>query len=99
MDLKDYDAISKSIREAKFQLSKKEVWILLKFQLNHLHLMKLSLIANSYSKVYKEFNLLDNRKQVSRVKEFLFSQRTEKLNELIHAEDNLKNYQLKRWCN
>jgi len=53
-----------------------------------------SLIANTYAKVYQEFNLLDNRKQVSRVKDFLFSQRNEKLNELIHSEDELKNYQL-----
>jgi capsular exopolysaccharide synthesis family protein len=53
-----------------------------------------ALIANSYAKVYKDFNLADSRKQLTIVKEFLANQRDEKLNELIIAEDNLKVYQL-----
>ncbi|MCP5061878.1 MAG: polysaccharide biosynthesis tyrosine autokinase [Ignavibacteriae bacterium] len=54
-----------------------------------------ALIANTYASVYREFNLLDNRKQVSKVKEFLARQKDEKLNQLVSAEDDLKNYQLK----
>ena len=53
------------------------------------------LIADTYTRVYQRFNLLDNRKQVSKVKEFLEKQKKEKLNELVDAEDKLKNYQLK----
>ena len=53
-----------------------------------------SLIANSYAQVYKDFNLADSRKQLTKVKEFLASQRDDKLNELIVAEDNLKVYQI-----
>lgn len=54
-----------------------------------------ALIANTYAKVYREFNLMDNRKQVTKVKEFLARQRDEKLSELVKAEEELKNYQLK----
>ncbi len=53
-----------------------------------------ALIANSYAQVYKEFNLLDSRKQLTKAKDFLASQRDEKLNELVVAEDNLKVFQL-----
>ncbi len=53
-----------------------------------------ALIANSYAKIYKDFNLADSRKQVTKMKEFLASQRDDKLNELIIAEDNLKVYQV-----
>ena len=44
---------------------------------------EVALIANSYAKVYREFNLADSRKQLTKMKEFLASQRDEKLNELI----------------
>jgi len=53
-----------------------------------------ALIANSYAKVYKEFNLLDSRKQLTKAKDFLASQRDDKLNELVLSEDNLKVFQL-----
>ncbi|MCB0751252.1 MAG: hypothetical protein KDC52_07245 [Ignavibacteriae bacterium] len=53
-----------------------------------------ALIANSYAKVYKDFNLADSRKQLTKLKEFLADQRDEKFNELITAEDNLKVYQI-----
>jgi polysaccharide biosynthesis transport protein len=53
-----------------------------------------ALIANSYAKIYKDFNLADSRKQLTKMKEFLASQRDDKLNELIIAEDNVKVYQV-----
>ncbi|MCB0748248.1 MAG: polysaccharide biosynthesis tyrosine autokinase, partial [Ignavibacteriae bacterium] len=53
-----------------------------------------SLIANAYAKVYQNFNLQDSRKQLTKAKDFLASQKEDKLNELIVAEDNLKVYQL-----
>lgn len=53
-----------------------------------------ALVANSYAKVYQDFNLADSRKQMTKVKEFLANQRDEKLDELMVAEDNLKIYQL-----
>ncbi len=53
-----------------------------------------ALVANSYAKVYKDFNLADSRKQLKKMKDFLASQRDDKFNELILAEDNLKVYQL-----
>jgi succinoglycan biosynthesis transport protein ExoP len=53
-----------------------------------------SLIANSYAQVYRDFNLADSRKQLTKMKEFLASQRDEKLNELIVAEDNVRVYQI-----
>ncbi len=53
-----------------------------------------ALVANAYANVYREFNLADSRKQLTKVKEFLANQRDEKLNELVIAEDNLKVYQL-----
>ncbi len=96
--LKDYDAILK-VLSSKVSIEQKRGLDFIEISVESPSPYEASLIANTYSKVYKEFNLLDNRKQVSRVKEFLFSQRTEKLNELISAEDNLKNYQLKGWRN
>ena len=92
--LKDYDAILK-VLSSKVTVEQKRGLDFIEISVESPSPYEASLIANSYSKVYKEFNLLDNRKQVSRVKEFLFSQRTEKLDELINSEDNLKNYQLK----
>lgn len=53
-----------------------------------------ALIANSYANVYREFNLADSRKQITKVKEFLKSQSDEKFNELVLAEEDLKVYQL-----
>ena len=92
--LKDYDAILK-VLSGKVSIEQKRGLDFIEISVESPSPFEASLIANTYSKVYKEFNLLDNRKQVSRVKEFLFNQRTEKLNELISAEDDLKNYQLK----
>lgn len=53
-----------------------------------------ALVANSYAKIYKDFNLADSRKQLTQMKDFLASQRDDKQNELILAEDNLKIYQV-----
>lgn len=92
--LKKFDDIIK-ILESKVSIEQKRGLDFIEITVESPSPYEASLIANSYAKVYKEFNLLDNRKQVSRVKEFLFSQRTEKLNELIDSEDKLKNYQLK----
>ena len=53
-----------------------------------------ALLANTYAKVYRNFNLLDNRKQVTKVRKFLATQREEKLRELHDAENKLKVYKL-----
>lgn len=53
-----------------------------------------AIIANAYANVYRDFNLADSRKQLTKVKEFLASQRDEKFEELAVAEDNLRVYQL-----
>ncbi|MFH0735391.1 MAG: polysaccharide biosynthesis tyrosine autokinase [bacterium] len=52
-----------------------------------------SLIANLYADAYKQLNLQINRAQLTSVKEFLSSQRNEKLNELSNAEEILKKFQ------
>ncbi len=54
-----------------------------------------ALIVNTYANVYGNFNLLDNRKQVSAVKDFLKIQKDEKYNELLEVEDQYKEYQMK----
>ena len=54
-----------------------------------------ALIANAYADVYREFNLLDNRKQVTRVKEFLEQRKDEKYAELKNSENEYKIYQLR----
>ncbi len=91
--LKSYDDILK-ILQSKVSIEQKRGLDFIEISVESPSPFEAALIANTYSKVYTQFNLLDNRKQVSRVKEFLFEQRTEKLNELIDAEDKLKNYQL-----
>lgn len=92
--LKEYDNIIK-ILENKVSIEQKRGLDFIEISVESPSPYEASLIANTYANVYKDFNLLDNRKQVSRVKDFLFGQRTEKLNELIDAEDKLKDYQLK----
>ncbi len=54
-----------------------------------------ALIANSYAKVYRDFNLMDNRKQLTNIKDFLKKQVLERRNELIAAENAIKDYKLK----
>ncbi|MCB0752647.1 MAG: hypothetical protein KDC52_14340, partial [Ignavibacteriae bacterium] len=92
--LKSYDDILK-ILEQKVSIEQKRGLDFIEISVESPSPYEAALIANTYTKVYREFNLLDNRKQVSKVKEFLFSQRSEKLDQLIQAEENLKNYQLK----
>jgi len=53
------------------------------------------LIVNTYANVYRNFNLLDNRKQVSAVKDFLKNQKDEKYNDLLEIEEKYKDYQMK----
>ncbi len=53
-----------------------------------------ALFARTYANVYHQFNLLDNRKQVTKIREFLAEQRDEKLEELRLAENKLKTYKL-----
>jgi len=55
-----------------------------------------ALIANIFAKKYLEFNLLENRKQITVVKEFLGNQIKEKQQELYAAEDAVREYQLKK---
>jgi len=54
-----------------------------------------ALIVNSYANVYRRFNLMDNRKQVSAIKDFLKIQKEEKYEELLKIEDQYKEYQMK----
>ncbi len=55
-----------------------------------------ALIANTFAQKYKEFNLLENRHQISTIKDFLGEQLKEKQQELYSAEDAIKAYQLKK---
>ena len=54
-----------------------------------------ALIANTYARVYREFNLLENRKQVSQIKDFLKAKKEEKYAELKNSENEYKIYQLR----
>ncbi len=54
-----------------------------------------ALIANTYAKVYRKYNLADSRKQLTKIRKYLEQQKEEKQNELILAEEELKKYQLK----
>lgn len=91
--LKNFDDIIR-VLESKVSVEQKRGLDFIEISVESPSSYEAALIANTYAKVYQEFNLLDNRKQVSRVKEFLFSQRNDKLNDLIDSEDKLKNYQL-----
>lgn len=55
-----------------------------------------ALIANVFAKKYQEFNLLENRKQITVIKEFLGEQLKQKQLDLYSAEDAIKEYQLKK---
>lgn len=55
-----------------------------------------ALIANIFADKYKKFNLLENRKQITIIKEFLGSMLKEKQLELYSAEDAIREYQLKK---
>ena len=54
-----------------------------------------ALFVNAYADVYREFNLADTRKQVTRIKEYLKTQKEDKHQELVAAENNFKMSQLK----
>jgi tyrosine-protein kinase Etk/Wzc len=53
-----------------------------------------ALIANTLANKYKLFNLLENRKQITIVKEFLGNLLKEKKQQLYNIEDSVKEYQL-----
>jgi tyrosine-protein kinase Etk/Wzc len=55
-----------------------------------------AVLANAYADAYRELNLQYNRQQFIMVKEFLASQKDEKLNELSGIENALRNYQEKK---
>ena len=55
-----------------------------------------ALIANTFAKKYQEYNLAENRKQITVIKEFLGEQLKEKQQDLSDAEDAIKAYQLKK---
>ncbi len=92
--LKSYDDIVELL-EKKVSIEQKRGLDFIEVSVQSPSPKEAALIANTYANVYREFNLLDNRKQVSKVKEFLARQKDEKLNELINAEDDLTTYQLK----
>lgn len=54
-----------------------------------------ALIANTYAETYKRFNLLDNRQQLTTIKNFLKLKRDEKYDLLLGSEDRVKSYKLK----
>ncbi len=54
-----------------------------------------ALVANTYAKVYKDYNLEINRDQLTYVRKFLEEQRKEKREQLNEAEEILRNYQEK----
>jgi tyrosine-protein kinase Etk/Wzc len=54
-----------------------------------------ALIANLYAQAYREFNLAMNRNQITTIRETLEKQKAEKREELIKAENNIKNFQLR----
>ena len=54
-----------------------------------------ALVANTYAKVYKHYNLEINRDQLTFIRKFLDSQRKEKREQLNEAEEILRNYQEK----
>ena len=55
-----------------------------------------ALIANTFAKKYQEFNLFENRRQVTVVKEFLTGLLKEKREQLFYVEDAIKEYQLNK---
>ena len=92
--MKSFDDLLKTL-EKKVSVEQKRGLDFIEISVQSPSPYEAKLIADTYTRVYKRFNLLDNRKQVSKVKEFLEKQKKEKLNELVEAEDKLKNYQLK----
>lgn len=54
-----------------------------------------ALFANTYAKVYKDYNLEINRDQLTFIRKFLDAQRKEKREQLNEAEEILRNYQEK----
>lgn len=55
-----------------------------------------ALIANVFAKKYQEFNLLENRRQITIVKDFLTKLLKEKQQQLYEVEDAIREYQLKK---
>ena len=55
-----------------------------------------ALIANVFAKKYQEFNLLENRRQITIVKDFLTKLLKEKQQQLYDVEDAIREYQLKK---
>jgi polysaccharide biosynthesis transport protein len=55
-----------------------------------------ALIANIFAKKYQEFNLLENRRQITIIKEFLSRLLKEKQEQLYQVEDAIREYQLKK---
>ena len=54
-----------------------------------------ALIANLYAQAYENFNLQENRTQLTSVREFLSQQIKDKRRDLLKAEDTLSNFQEK----
>lgn len=52
-----------------------------------------ALIANTFAKIYRTYNLEINRDQLTYVRNFLDQQRAEKKNQLLLAEDTLRSFQ------
>ena len=55
-----------------------------------------ALIANIFATKYREYNLYENRKQITVIKEFLGELLKEKRQQLYGVEDAIKEYQLKK---
>ncbi|MBI9070049.1 MAG: polysaccharide biosynthesis tyrosine autokinase [Melioribacteraceae bacterium] len=55
-----------------------------------------ALMTNTYASAYRKFNLIDNRQQVTSVKNFLYQQRQEKISDLASAEEEVRGYKLQK---
>jgi tyrosine-protein kinase Etk/Wzc len=93
-ELKSYGSIVDIVSQ-KVDISQKEKLNFINITAESPSPYEAALIANAYAKAYKDFNLLDNRKQLTTIREFLAEQLQEKLDELVTAENNIKTYQLK----
>ena len=93
--LKSINEIANDLRKS-VQIKQKEELDFINITSESESPVEAALIANTFAKKYLEFNLQENRKQVTVIKKFLGEQLKEKQQELYIAEDAIKSYQLKK---
>ena len=89
--LKSTDAIVKML-SSKVSIDQKRGLDIVEVAVESPSPYEAALVANCYAAAYKEINLSYNRMQLTAVKNFLATQRDEKLSELQNVEEALKNY-------